>query len=202
MDFFHPAAFPPSAGRERESHRPATRIASEQMLAVAQAEVPVEMLAQRDRASAQGAAPANHLQHRLRRSCRPFGRVGCGQDDFGFGAASTIAIIIPSHRRIDSVRGSSDAVTQRARITEDSRRKTLDHPSSTGLNPVMLLGRLNRRFRVAFLVISHDIKILARLADRVMVMYAGRIVEQGPCQAILHEPLHSYTPRFAELCTS
>ncbi len=57
----------------------------------------------------------------------------------------------------------------------------------------MLLGRLNRRFRVAFLVISHDIKMLARLADRVMVMYAGRIVEQGPCQAILYEPLHSYT---------
>ena len=78
-----------------------------------------------------------------------------------------------------------------ALVIADEPTSSLD--PTTAASIVELLGRLNRQFKVAFLVISHDIKILARLADRVMVMYAGRIVEQGPCQAILNEPLHPYT---------
>ena len=78
-----------------------------------------------------------------------------------------------------------------ALVIADEPTSSLDPTTAASL--VELLRRLNRQFKIAFLVISHDIKILARLADRVMVMYAGRIVEQGPCQAILHEPLHPYT---------
>jgi oligopeptide/dipeptide ABC transporter ATP-binding protein len=52
---------------------------------------------------------------------------------------------------------------------------------------------LNRRFDTAFLIISHDIAFLTRFTDRIMVMYAGRIVEQGPSQKIGRAPLHPYT---------
>lgn len=78
-----------------------------------------------------------------------------------------------------------------ALVIADEPTSSLD--PATAASIVELLGRLNRQFKIAFLIISHDIKVLARLADRVMVMYAGRIVEQGPCRAILHEPLHPYT---------
>lgn len=43
------------------------------------------------------------------------------------------------------------------------------------------------------LLISHDIGSVARLADRVAVMYAGRIVEEGPARAVLSAPRHPYT---------
>jgi len=76
-------------------------------------------------------------------------------------------------------------------VIADEPTSSLD--PTTAASIVELLGRLNRQFKIAFLVISHDIRILAQLADRVIVMYAGRIVEQGRCQAILHDPLHPYT---------
>ncbi len=78
-----------------------------------------------------------------------------------------------------------------ALVIADEPTSSLDPATSASV--VELLGRLNRQLKIALLIISHDIKILARLADRVMVMYAGSIVEQGPCQAILHGPLHPYT---------
>ena len=41
--------------------------------------------------------------------------------------------------------------------------------------------------------ITHDLSVIAGLADRVAVMYAGRIVEQGPVDQVLDAPLHPYT---------
>ncbi|OPC80297.1 ABC transporter ATP-binding protein [Embleya scabrispora] len=55
-----------------------------------------------------------------------------------------------------------------------------------------LLGRL-RDEGTSVLMISHDLAAVARLADRVAVMYAGRIVEHGPTERVLAEPEHSYT---------
>lgn len=45
----------------------------------------------------------------------------------------------------------------------------------------------------AMLVVSHDLAVVARLADRVAVMHNGIIVEQGPVEAVLHDPQHEYT---------
>jgi len=56
-----------------------------------------------------------------------------------------------------------------------------------------LLGRLRRASNLALLFISHDLAVVAQLADRLVVMYAGRIVEQGPLRAVLDGPAHPYT---------
>ena len=45
----------------------------------------------------------------------------------------------------------------------------------------------------ALIWITHDLAVIAGLADRIAVMYAGRIVEQGPVDAVLDAPLHPYT---------
>jgi peptide/nickel transport system ATP-binding protein len=52
--------------------------------------------------------------------------------------------------------------------------------------------------RGSLLFISHDVDVLAEIADTIMVMYAGRIVEQGPAQRVLKEPKHSYTRALLE----
>jgi len=56
-----------------------------------------------------------------------------------------------------------------------------------------LLGDLRDRMGLAVLFISHDLAVVSRVADRVAVMYCGRIVEQGPTAEIVREPLHPYT---------
>ncbi len=76
-------------------------------------------------------------------------------------------------------------------VIADEPTSSLDPATASSI--VELLGRLNRQFKVAFLLISHDIKVLKQLADRVIVMYAGRIIEQGRREAVLCDPLHPYT---------
>ena len=56
-----------------------------------------------------------------------------------------------------------------------------------------LLLRLCAEGRRALLFVSHDLALVARVCERVLVMYAGRIVEDGPVDAILTRPAHPYT---------
>jgi len=58
---------------------------------------------------------------------------------------------------------------------------------------VNLLAELRDRLKVAYLLISHDISVVAYLADRIAVMYRGRIVETGARDAVLSPPHHPYT---------
>jgi peptide/nickel transport system ATP-binding protein len=53
--------------------------------------------------------------------------------------------------------------------------------------------KLCRETGTALIWVTHDLSVVAGLADRVCVMYAGRIVEEGPVDAILDAPLHPYT---------
>ena len=56
-----------------------------------------------------------------------------------------------------------------------------------------LLKFLQQRSGMAMLFITHDFGVVARMCDRVAVMYAGQIVEQGPVRDIFHRPSHWYT---------
>ncbi len=56
-----------------------------------------------------------------------------------------------------------------------------------------LMKALTERFNVALIVITHNLGVVARYAQRVNVMYAGRIVESGSAEAIYHDPRHPYT---------
>jgi peptide/nickel transport system ATP-binding protein len=56
-----------------------------------------------------------------------------------------------------------------------------------------LLKRLQKEYRLTILLITHNMGIVAQLADRVAVMYAGRIIEEGKVVDLFDEPLHPYT---------
>ena len=56
-----------------------------------------------------------------------------------------------------------------------------------------LLGELRRAQKMALLLITHDLGLVAQNVDRVVVMYAGQIVEQAPVRALFANPRHPYT---------
>jgi oligopeptide/dipeptide ABC transporter ATP-binding protein len=55
------------------------------------------------------------------------------------------------------------------------------------------LNRLRQRLGMAILLVTHDVGVAEQMADRVAVMYAGRIVEIGPASSVLDHPAHPYT---------
>jgi len=56
-----------------------------------------------------------------------------------------------------------------------------------------LLRRMQRDHGTALLLITHDMAVVAEMADRVVVMYAGQVVEQGPVSEVLRAPQNPYT---------
>ncbi len=61
-----------------------------------------------------------------------------------------------------------------------------------------LLAELQREFETGLILITHDLGVVARVADRVAVMYAGQIVEQGTAMQIFLSPAHPYTQGLLE----
>jgi oligopeptide/dipeptide ABC transporter ATP-binding protein len=56
-----------------------------------------------------------------------------------------------------------------------------------------LFADLQREFSLTYVFISHDLRVVAHVSDRVAVMYFGKLVELGPAQALMTQPLHPYT---------
>ena len=76
-------------------------------------------------------------------------------------------------------------------ILADEPISMLDVSIRIGILNLML--QLKRELGIAFLYITHDIASARYVADEVLVMYRGRIVEQGPTDAVLVDPQHAYT---------
>ena len=62
-----------------------------------------------------------------------------------------------------------------------------------GANVIELLKRLRKQTGVSFVFISHDLSTIASFADEIVVLYAGRVVEQGKTDQVLSPPYHPYT---------
>ena len=58
---------------------------------------------------------------------------------------------------------------------------------------MQLMGKIREDTGTAIILITHDLGVVANLADRVAVMYAGKVVEQGTAQDIFYRPSHPYT---------
>lgn len=60
-----------------------------------------------------------------------------------------------------------------------------------------LLRRLQSELGLAYLFIAHDLNVVRYISDRICVMYLGRVVEQGPADAVMSDPRHPYTRSLA-----
>jgi peptide/nickel transport system ATP-binding protein len=74
----------------------------------------------------------------------------------------------------------------------------LDEPTTaldmlTQASVMEIIRKVHAERRLTTLIISHDVGVIGDLADRIAVMYAGRIVEYGPAQQVLASPRHPYT---------
>jgi oligopeptide transport system ATP-binding protein len=74
----------------------------------------------------------------------------------------------------------------------------LDEPTSSldmslRIHVIVLLKKLQREFNLSYVFISHDLSTIRHLCDRVLVMYLGRIVEQGRTADVYDDPTHVYT---------
>jgi peptide/nickel transport system permease protein len=83
-------------------------------------------------------------------------------------------------------------------IANDPRLLIADEPT-TALDVTIqaqvldLLTQLRRELGMALVFITHSLPVVAEIADRVLVMYAGEIVEHGPARQVFASPLHPYT---------
>lgn len=74
----------------------------------------------------------------------------------------------------------------------------LDEPTSSldmslRIHVIVLLKRLQQEFNLSYIFISHDLSTIRHLCDRVLVMYLGRVVEQGRTADVFDDPTHVYT---------
>ena len=61
-----------------------------------------------------------------------------------------------------------------------------------------LLQQLRARYGISIIFVSHDLAVLSELCDRLLVMYAGRVMEVGPVEELFRAPLHPYTQALAQ----
>jgi peptide/nickel transport system ATP-binding protein len=94
--------------------------------------------------------------------------------------------------------GMNQRVVIAMALAKDPTLLILDEPT-TGLDATVegevldLVAGLREEFRSSVLFISHNLDVILRMCDRVGVLYAGRVVEEGPAQEVFNNPRHPYT---------
>lgn len=114
----------------------------------------------------------------------------------------TIGIPSPEKRAFDYPHQLSGGMRQRVMIAMAlSCRPDLliaDEPT-TALDVTIqaqildLMGKMREDFGMAIMLITHDLAVVAEMADRVIVMYAGQVMEEAPVEQLFENPLHPYT---------
>jgi oligopeptide/dipeptide ABC transporter ATP-binding protein len=108
----------------------------------------------------------------------------------------------PERRVDDYPHEFSGGMRQRAMIAmalvNNPKLLIADEPTTaldvtTQAQILRLLERLQDEFGMAVIVITHDLGVIAETADRVLVMYAGRLVEEGSLDQLFYDPQHPYT---------
>ncbi|NLN61384.1 MAG: ABC transporter ATP-binding protein [Myxococcales bacterium] len=82
-------------------------------------------------------------------------------------------------------------------LLADAPTSALD--ATVQVHTLLLLSKLIQRLDMSVLLISHNISVVAALADRVAILHEGRIVETGPAQDVLNAPAHPYTQSIVSL---
>lgn len=117
-------------------------------------------------------------------------------------ALKDVGIPIPEQRLDEYSWQLSGGLRQRAIIAMalscNPRLLIADEPTTavdvtTQAQVLRLLRRLERDRNSAIIFITHDLGVIAQMADYVMVMYLGLVMEQGPVDTIFHDPKHPYT---------
>jgi oligopeptide/dipeptide ABC transporter ATP-binding protein len=122
--------------------------------------------------------------------------------DITVGLFRDVGISMPE-RRIDAYSWQlSGGLRQRAMIAMalscKPRLLIADEPTTaidvtTQAQVLALLRDLQARYGTAIIFITHDLGVIAQMASYVVVMYLGRVMEEGPVDAIFHAPRHPYT---------
>ena len=130
---------------------------------------------------------------------------GVGKREARHRAVEALRLVgVPSpERRVDEYAFQlSGGLRQRAMIALalscGPRILIADEPTTaldvtTQAQILALLADLQRREGMAIILITHNLGVVAEMCDEVAVMYLGRVVEQGPVDAIFHDPKHPYT---------
>jgi peptide/nickel transport system ATP-binding protein len=118
------------------------------------------------------------------------------------GLLRMVGVPRPEGRIHEYAHQLSGGLRQRAMIAmalaADPRILIADEPTTaldvtTQAQILELLRDLQERNGMAIMLITHDLGVIAEMADDVVVMYLGRVVEEGPVDAIFHAPRHPYT---------
>jgi peptide/nickel transport system ATP-binding protein len=147
--------------------------------------------------------PAKTIRHHIERPLRIHGIVGKDEiEGRVHDLLRTVGLVPPEHVAAKYPHELSGGQRQRVAIARtlavepivllaDEPTSMLDVSIRIGILNLML--KLKEERRIAFLYVTHDLASARYVADDILVMYAGQIVEQGPVEQVLADPLHPYT---------